>query len=101
MTEQVGGGAGRRIMVAVPAYNCAAQVPRVIRQFTAETGPLFAEVVVIDNQSRDDTIAAALSAAQENPHVAVTVMRNVDNYSLGGTHKSPSPAASRRAGTGW
>jgi glycosyltransferase involved in cell wall biosynthesis len=77
----------RRIMVAVPAYNCAAQVPRVIDQFTQETGPLFAEVIVVDNRSRDDTVRAALVAAERNPHVPVTVMRNVDNYSLGGTHK--------------
>lgn len=75
------------IMIAVPAYNCAAQVPRVIHQLDETTGPLFAEMVIIDNQSSDGTLNAALTAANENTHIPVTVMRNTDNYSLGGTHK--------------
>lgn len=77
----------RRLMVAVPAYNCSAQIGRVIAQFTPEIAPHFAEVVVIDNQSRDDTIAKALAAAQACDTIPVSVMRNTDNYSLGGTHK--------------
>jgi glycosyltransferase involved in cell wall biosynthesis len=81
------GKGSMQVMIAVPAYNCAAQIPRVIRQLDEVTGPLFAEVVVIDNQSTDDTRQAALSAARDNPHVPVTVMRNTENYSLGGTHK--------------
>jgi glycosyltransferase involved in cell wall biosynthesis len=76
-----------KVMIAIPAYNCAAQVPRVIRQLDEQTGPLFAEVVVIDNQSTDHTCEAALAAASVNIHVPVTVMRNTENYSLGGTHK--------------
>jgi len=76
-----------KVMVAVPAYNCEAQIPRVIRQLDAAAGPLFIEVVVIDNQSTDATRDAALNAARENPHIPVTVMRNSENYSLGGTHK--------------
>lgn len=76
-----------QIMIAVPAYNCAAQISRVIRQLDETTGPLFVEVVVIDNQSTDGTCEAALEAAQDNHHLPVTVMRNVENYSLGGTHK--------------
>jgi len=77
----------RSLMVAVPAYNCAGQIARVVRQFTPEIGPLFAEVVVIDNRSRDDTVAVALEAARACETVPVTVLRNVENYNLGGTHK--------------
>lgn len=77
----------RSLIVVIPAYNCAKQVGRVIAQFTPEIGALFAEVVVIDNQSRDDTIEVALEAAQDCQTVPVTILRNVDNYSLGGTHK--------------
>lgn len=76
-----------KVMIAVPAYNCADQVPRVIRQLDEMTGPLFAEVIVIDNQSTDDTCQAAIAAARENTHIPVRVMQNVENYSLGGTHK--------------
>ncbi|MEL6208581.1 MAG: glycosyltransferase family 2 protein [Pseudomonadota bacterium] len=79
--------AHRTLMVAVPAYNCSAQIQRVIRQFTPEIAPLFTELVVIDNQSRDDTIAKALEAAEDCTTLPVTVLRNVENYSLGGTHK--------------
>lgn len=76
-----------KVMIAVPAYNCAAQIPRVIRQLDEVTGTLFCEAVVIDNQSTDETREVALTAARKNTHLPVTVMRNVDNYSLGGTHK--------------
>lgn len=74
-------------MVAVPAYNCAAQIGRVIAQFTPELAQYFAELVVIDNCSQDDTVPRALDAANACDTLPVTVLRNVENYSLGGSHK--------------
>lgn len=87
MSGKRDGALGMKVMIAVPAYNCAAQVPRVIRQLDEKTAALFSEVVVIDNQSTDGTLDAALQAAHANPHLPITVMRNSENYSLGGTHK--------------
>lgn len=79
--------ARRALMVAVPAYNCSAQIQRVIGQFTPEIGARFAELVIIDNQSQDDTVEKALEAARACTTLPVTVLRNTENYSLGGTHK--------------
>jgi glycosyltransferase involved in cell wall biosynthesis len=77
----------RKLLVAVPAYNCRDQIGRVIRQFTPSFAPLYSEVVVIDNQSRDDTAAVAADAIHQNPTMPMLVMRNRENYGLGGTHK--------------
>jgi glycosyltransferase involved in cell wall biosynthesis len=77
----------KKLMVAIPAYNCARQIGRVLRQFDAEVAPLFEEVVVIDNRSRDGTIEAAIAAAKDNCLLPISVLRNEDNYNLGGSHK--------------
>ena len=77
----------RRILVAIPAYNCRNQIGRVLGQFTPEIAPLFSEVVVIDNRSKDDTAEVALAEAAKSTLLPIRVLRNVDNYGLGGTHK--------------
>lgn len=76
-----------RIMVAIPAYNCAPQIGRVIARFTPALAGMFCEIAVIDNRSRDDTLEAAIAAAKANTLLPITVLRNVENYGLGGTHK--------------
>ena len=76
-----------RILVFVPAYNCAAQIPRVVAQFTAEVRELVDEVLVVDNRSTDDTLAAAEAALRALPGIRARLVRNVENYGLGGSHK--------------
>ncbi len=77
-----------RILVFIPAYNCAAQIGRVLAQFDAVPAGRFEEILVLDNGSRDDTQKAALAAAQQVTACPVTVARNQANYNLGGSHKS-------------
>ncbi len=77
-----------RILVFIPAYNCAPQIGRVLKQFDAAPARQFAEVLVLDNGSRDGTAEAALAAAQGVRACPVTVARNRANYNLGGSHKS-------------
>lgn len=76
-----------RILIFIPAYNCAKQIPRVIQQLHALPQDGRFEVLVLDNQSPDDTISQACAAAQALA-IPVTVGRNRQNYGLGGSHKA-------------
>lgn len=76
-----------RILVFVPAYNCAAQVPRVLQQFDEATQALVDEILVVDNRSQDNSLAAAQNALARLTHLRTTLVRNVENYGLGGSHK--------------
>jgi len=77
-----------RILVFIPAYNCAPQIGRVLAQFQHMQPGIFEEILVIDNHSKDGTVQAALDAAALVPNIAAKVVRNQDNYGLGGSHKS-------------
>jgi dolichol-phosphate mannosyltransferase len=76
-------------MVFIPAYRCAAQIPRVLAQFAQPGAPdRIASIVVVDNQSPDGTIEAARARLQSVPTAgAKRILRNCDNYGLGGSHK--------------
>jgi dolichol-phosphate mannosyltransferase len=74
-----------KVLVFIPAYNCSKQIPRVLAQFNG-VEHLFSEILVVDNRSTDGTIEAARSAAT-NVKLPVTIVRNNDNYGLGGSHK--------------
>ena len=88
-----------RILVFIPAYNCAPQIPRVLAQFAHVPAGIFEEILVVDNQSKDTTSAAAIEAAQALQHIPVSVVRNQDNYGLGGSHKSAFAYAAARGFT--
>ena len=82
-----------RIMVFVPMYNCANQIGRVIAQFDEATQKRFARLVVIDNQSRDDGLGRAAAALAQLRHIETVLLRNDENYGLGGSHKVAFKAA--------
>jgi glycosyltransferase involved in cell wall biosynthesis len=58
----------------------------VLAQFN-EVATWFSEILVVDNRSSDDTVNAATRAAAQLP-LSVKVVRNNDNYGLGGSHKA-------------
>ena len=88
-----------RILLFIPAYNCAPQIGRVLAQLADLPPGLFEEVLVVDNGSTDGTREAALSAAQQVTHTPVTIVQNHNNYGLGGSHKSAFAYASSQAFT--
>lgn len=83
--------ATERILVFVPMYNCAAQIGRVLRQFVDVPEAMVEEILLVDNRSTDGTLDAAATAADalhaRRGGPAMTLCRNVANYSLGGSHK--------------
>jgi len=79
-----------RVLLFISAYRCAPQIPRVLAKFIPDYKNTFDEILVIDNVSPDDTAAQAMAAANElhaRTGIAIKVLQNVENVSLGGTHK--------------
>lgn len=79
-----------KIAVAIPCYNCASQLPRVLTELrdVAATHTEISAIYVIDNRSNDDTLQAAEGFKNSFPApVRFQLFRNYENIGLGGTHK--------------
>lgn len=76
-----------RILVFIPMYNCAQQIPRVLAQITPEVQDLIEEVLVVDNRSMDQSCQRVQEAMGDLSNCRVTLWKNDSNYSLGGSHK--------------
>ena len=75
-------------LVFIPMYNCEKQIPRVLAQLQdPEVAKWVDAVVCVDNRSTDGTAEAAAKALAEVPAATRTLLRNDDNYGLGGSHK--------------
>jgi glycosyltransferase involved in cell wall biosynthesis len=75
------------VVIAIPAYNCAPQIGRVLDEITPEVARRVQEIWVIDNQSTDDTLDRAVAYRRSGRLGNLRVFRNRQNNSLGGTHK--------------
>ena len=89
-----------RILVFIPAYRCADQIPRVVAQLAGPIRELIHEVIVVDNQSPDDTLERATDALRGLDGVRWRTLRNDANYGLGGSHKV-ALAQAREGGFEW
>jgi glycosyltransferase involved in cell wall biosynthesis len=77
----------KKLLVAIPAYNCSSQIGRVMHQYVNSSSKNFIELVVIDNCSLDITIKKAIEFANSHPHKKISIIQNEQNFNLGGTHK--------------
>ena len=77
-----------RILVLIPCYNCAPQIPRVLAQFDSEAARYVETILVLDNGSKDGTREAAMAAARKLPKLDIRVAQNRNNVNLGGSHKA-------------
>lgn len=79
---------GEKILVFVPSYNCENQITRVIDQFRNQNlYPKIDTVLIINNCSTDSTEQTAINNINDISTPKINVLRNDDNYGLGGTHK--------------
>ena len=77
-----------RILLFVPAYNCAGQIGRVLDQVEADwVRESIAKVIVVDNRSTDATATVVLDRARQRGDRFISLLRNEANYGLGGSHK--------------
>lgn len=86
-----------RILVVIPCYNCERQIVRVLRQFRDVPAGTFQEVLVVDNRSSDATISVATASLPLLGALPATVVRNGENYGLGGSHKAAFEYATRES----
>jgi len=78
-----------KILVFIPAYRCEAQIRRVLEQFDARVQQWIDTVMVVDNQSPDQTLEVAIELGKAVlTHCNFIAWRNGDNYGLGGSHKA-------------
>lgn len=78
-----------KILVFIPAYRCEAQIGRVLAQFDDAIQSWIDTVLVVDNRSPDNTLAAAIAAGERYLHRShFLAWQNNDNYGLGGSHKA-------------
>ena len=75
------------ILLFIPAYNCEKQIVRVLGQLDTAARDLFAEIIVVNNRSTDHTEDVALNEVRRIGDPCVKVLRNNENYGLGGSHK--------------
>ena len=77
-----------KILVFIPCYNCENQISRVIQKLEATNAKEFSEILILDNQSADNTTQSAISALEKTQNLNASVAVNDDNYGLGGSHKA-------------
>ena len=76
-----------KILVFIPGYNCEKQIVRVLKQFDEEVLNYIDEIIFVNNRSTDNTEDAVLKYKKENKSLPIKVLRNDENYNLGGSHK--------------
>lgn len=77
-----------KILVFIPIYNCENQILRVLNQFTRDVSKNIDEILLVNNQSTDNSEQVALAYMKEINFCKITMLRNIDNYGLGGSHKA-------------
>lgn len=76
-----------KILLFIPAYNCEKQIIRVLSQVTDKALEYISGVIVVNNRSTDGTEEAVLDFIGENWDKNIKLLRNDENYGLGGSHK--------------
>lgn len=77
-----------KILLFIPMYNCEKQIVRVLAQLNINIQSYLTEVIIVNNRSTDGGEQAVIQYVQQHEfEIPVTLLRNDDNYGLGGSHK--------------
>lgn len=76
-----------KILLFIPMYNCEKQITRVLEQVNDEVLKCISEIIVINNRSTDNGEQASVDFCRKHTEMPVKVLRNDENYGLGGSHK--------------
>lgn len=76
-----------KILLFIPCYNCEKQIVRVLNQLDSVIMEYLSEVIIINNKSTDNTEYMAETWLEENTNIPIKLLRNNENYGLGGSHK--------------
>ena len=77
-----------KILLFIPMYNCEKQIVRVLAQLKGEAAKYISQVIIVNNRSTDNGEQAVKDWIGANPlSLPVSLLRNDENYGLGGSHK--------------
>lgn len=76
-----------KILLFIPGYNCEKQIARVLSQLDEKVMKYISQVIMVNNRSTDGTEDAVRKFQEEHPEIPLKLLRNKDNYGLGGSHK--------------
>lgn len=77
-----------KILLFIPGYNCEKQITRVLAQIDETVLKYVNEIIMVNNISTDKTEEKVLEFADEHPNIPLKLLRNNENYGLGGSHKT-------------
>ena len=76
-----------RILLFIPMYNCEKQILRVLSQLGENIKPYITEIIVVNNLSNDNSENVVIEYVKSHPDLPIKLLRNNENYGLGGSHK--------------
>jgi len=76
-----------RVLLFIPGYNCEQQIVRTLGQLDSKILPYLTEIIMVNNRSTDHTEEAVQRFGEQHPALPLTLLRNDQNYGLGGSHK--------------
>lgn len=77
-----------KILLFIPGYNCENQITRVLEQLNEEVLSYISEIIMVNNISTDQTEDKVIEYAKTHPKIPIRLLRNRENYGLGGSHKT-------------
>lgn len=76
-------------LLFIPVYNCEKQIIRVIdKLLSSDITKNFKEILIIENRGKDKTFQLVSEYIIKKKLSNFKVVRNKENYNLGGTHKT-------------
>lgn len=86
-----------RVLILIVAYNAATTIEHVLTRIPRQILRTYqCEVLIIDDESADDTFEIATHFRESNPEMSLTVLRNPRNQMYGGNQKIGYEYAIRR-----
>ena len=77
-----------KILLFIPGYNCEKQIVRVLNQIDHKMLQYVHEVIMVNNVSEDNTEQKVIEFIEQHSEIPLKLLRNNDNYGLGGSHKT-------------
>lgn len=77
-----------KILLWIPMYNCEKQIVRVLEQLKGKSEKYIHKLIIVNNRSTDGGEKAVISCLKKYKYkFPVELLRNDENYGLGGSHK--------------
>lgn len=76
-----------KVLLFIPTFQCQDQIQRVLLKISTEIQKEIELILLVDNISKDKTIENAILRSEQIQSCKFLILRNKENYGLGGSHK--------------